>query len=51
MLVQLSEARAFTSPVLIRALEKIAELRRLASLTLNAKLLAQEILIPVLSLL
>lgn len=51
MLMQLSEARAFTSPLLIHALEKIAELRRLVSLTLNAKLLAQEILVPVLTLL
>ena len=51
MLIQLSEAKGFNHLNLTNALEKIVEMRRLASLTLNAKLLAQEILVPVLSLL
>jgi DNA polymerase-3 subunit delta' len=51
MLIQLSEAKRFTHQNLTAALEKISEMRRLASLTLNAKLLAQEVLVPVLSLL
>jgi DNA polymerase-3 subunit delta' len=51
MLIQLSEAKSFTHANLANALGKIAEMRRLASLTLNAKLLAQEILVPVLAIL
>ncbi|NDG83481.1 MAG: hypothetical protein EBX52_00400 [Proteobacteria bacterium] len=51
LLEQILEARRLESPGLLRALEQITEKRRLASLTLNAKLLAQEILIPVLEVL
>jgi DNA polymerase-3 subunit delta' len=51
MLIQLSEAKRFGHLGLTQALEKITEMRRLASLTLNAKLLAQEILVPVIAIL
>jgi hypothetical protein len=50
-LIQLSEAKNLKHQNLSHALEKLAEFRRLANLTLNAKLLAQEILVPVLALL
>jgi DNA polymerase-3 subunit delta' len=49
-LIQLTEAKHFTVENLSRTLEKLAELRSLTNLTLNAKLLAQEALIPVLNL-
>jgi DNA polymerase-3 subunit delta' len=51
MLIQLVEAKKLTHDKLTKVLSTIAEMRRLASLTLNAKLLAQEILVPVLSIL
>ncbi len=47
-LVRLSESRRLQTPRLCRAIELLAEKRKLVNLTLNSKLLAQEILIPVL---
>ena len=51
LLEQIAGSRGLDAPVILRILEQIAGKRRLASLTLNAKLLAQEILIPVLEVL
>lgn len=48
LLLQVAEIRRLTPERLCILLESIAEKRKLAELTLNGKLLAQEILIPVL---
>jgi len=47
-LLQWMESKHITEARLIHVLSEVAEKRRLATLTLNAKLLAQEILIPLL---
>jgi DNA polymerase-3 subunit delta' len=51
LLLQISEVRKLGPDRLCRILESLAEKRKLVSLPLNAKLLAQEILIPVLEVL
>jgi len=51
LLLQIAEVRKLTPDRLIKILESLAEKRRLVSLPLNTKLLAQEILIPVLEVL
>ncbi len=51
LLGQIAEARKLSASGILRALELVTEKRPLASLTLNTKLLAQEILIPVLEVL
>ena len=51
LLLQFSEAKKLSPEKILRVLEKTAEKRRLVNLTLNAKLLAQEVLIPVLQIL
>ena len=48
MLTQLAEAKGLDERRITRILSALAEKRRLTTLTLNGKLLAQEILIPVL---
>jgi hypothetical protein len=48
LLVQIADARGFDGARLCATLESFAEKRKLAGLTLNGKILAQEILIPVL---
>ncbi len=47
-LIQWSEKKSLTHTKIIHVLEAIAEKRKLVALTLNAKLLAQDILIPLL---
>ena len=51
LLLQISEIRKLNLERLCRILESLAEKRKLVNLPLNAKLLAQEILIPVLEVL
>ena len=51
VLLQFAEAKNITPEKLIHVLETTAEKRRLVNLTLNSKLLAQEILIPILQIL
>ncbi len=48
MLTQLADAKKMGAPQIISVIEQLAEKRRFVSLTLNAKLLAQEVLNPVL---
>jgi DNA polymerase-3 subunit delta' len=51
MLLQIAEVRNLTPARLCRIMESLAEKRKFATLPLNAKLLAQEILIPILEVL
>lgn len=51
LLKQWLETKNKTSEDLITVLEKTAEMRKFVSLTLNSKLLAQEVLIPILNIL
>ncbi len=50
-LSQWMEAKRITIPKLTHVLEKTAEMRKFVNLTLNAKLLSQEVLIPILEIL
>ncbi len=51
LLLQFAEAKKLTPDKILQVLEKTAEKRRLVNLTLNSKLLAQEVLIPILKIL
>ena len=51
VLSQWMEAKRITLEKLTRVLEKTAEMRKYVNLTLNAKLLSQEVLIPILEIL